>query len=665
MNGQLLGGRYRLLTPIGSGGMAVVWRAHDDVLARTVAVKVLAPSQVGDPDSRERIRHEARAAAALSHPNVAQVHDYGEMTNKEQVFPYVVMELVPGGTLLRRLCEGPVAPRFAMRTGAEIAAALAAAHAENLVHCDIKPANVMLAPTGAKVVDFGIAAATSPGTPGAVSDEVLGTPAYLAPERLLADVVEPASDMYALGVVLYRLLSGRSPWTTNEPTQLLKQHIHLDPKPLSMLPGVPGYVAELTNRCLAKSPSARPTAREAATLLARGAGLRVVTDERLPSPTPVEPPPEPSVLIPTARHHHRPPHPAPPSTPPAAAPAAPSNTHAHAATTHAHAAATHAHAAATTHVHAAAAPPHPATAPAHPATAPAHPATAPAYLATGLTHPAAGPTKRDATAAGPAKRDATAAGPAKRDATAAHMATAAATPANGGGAAAQPGQAPEQPGHAAPPGSDRAPAEAARARRRAAGRWAAVGALATSAAVGAWFMLPDDNVKPAESAPLPPTAPPSAPASATAAPATPGGGAARTSARARAVVTAKPSATAPSPGSSSTPTGSAAPSSPATATTTAPAPAPGTPSAEPTAAPPAAKTFSSAAGTIEATCTAPATAKITFWQATKPYKVLSAAGGPSRAPAVTYKQGKSLVTMTVTCAGGVPSVALSETAGGA
>ncbi|XVU21441.1 protein kinase domain-containing protein [Actinoplanes sp. CA-054009] len=505
MNGQLLGGRYRLLAPVGRGGMAVVWRAHDDVLARTVAVKVLAPSQVGDPASRDRIRHEARAAAALSHPNVAQVHDYGEMRNGPQVFPYVVMELIPGGTLLRRLCEGPVPPRFAMRVGAEIAAALAAAHAEDLVHCDIKPANVMLAPTGAKVVDFGIAAATSPGypgSPGAATDEVLGTPAYMAPERLLADVVEPSSDMYALGVVLYRLLSGRSPWTTTSATQLLHQHIHLDPKPLPLLPGVPDYVADLTDRCLAKLPAARPTAHEAATLLARGAGLRVVADDHRPFlPTAAQPTPEPSVLIPTARH----------------------------------------------------APPPPLQAPAPPLES----------------------------AGGPAPQSL---------------------------------------------------------------RWAAaVAALTAAAAVGAWLARPDHGAEPAESAPLPPSSPP---ASATTAPPPP---ATRTSARARQVVTSKPATTPPAP---------ADPTSPAPADPTVPAT-----STSPAFTAPPAQAFSSAAGTLQATCTAPATAQITSWKATKPYRVLTAAGGPSRAPAVTFKQGKSLVTMTVTCADGTPSVALSETAG--
>ncbi|SNY71029.1 serine/threonine-protein kinase [Paractinoplanes atraurantiacus] len=558
MNGQLLGGRYRLLAPVGRGGMAVVWRAHDDVLARTVAVKVLAPSQVGDPASRDRIRHEARAAAALSHPNVAQVHDYGEMTNGTQVFPYVVMELIPGGTLLRRLCEGPVSPRFAMRVGAEIAAALAAAHAEDLVHCDIKPANVMLAPTGAKVVDFGIAAATSPGS---VSDEVLGTPAYLAPERLLDAVVEPASDMYALGVVLYRLFSGRSPWTSTEPTQILKQHIHLNPKPLSLLPGVPDYVADLTNRCLSKNPATRPTAREAATLLARGAGLRVVTDDHHPFPATSEPPPEPSVLIPTARQLHR-------------------------------------------------ITPAPATAPGSSPTSPAPPAE--------TAHPAL-----PAEAANPAP-----------------------------------------PAEAA----DRPTAEPSNPRHRGAHRWAAVAALATCAAAGAWLALPDDDAKPAESAPPAPGSSPSAPASATAAPPVPG---ARTSARARAAATSKPATTPPSQIVSAAPAGPA--SSPGPASPSGPATPPGpavppgpagtaTPNPTPTYSPPAAQTFSSAAGTIKAICPTPTTAKITSWQAIKPYRVLTADGGPSRAPAVTYKQGKSLVTMTVTCTAGTPSVALSETA---
>ncbi len=262
MAGLVLGGRYELLTAIGAGGAAVVWRAHDHVLARTVAVKIVS-NRPGD----RCVQQEARAAAALSHPNIAQVHDYGEMTTESQTFPYVVMELVEGGTLSQRLAAGPVTPRFAMRVCAEIAYALAAAHAAGLVHRDIKPANVMLGPTGAKVVDFGIAAATAPSSTGELDPEVLGTPAYLAPERLIDDAVEPASDVYALGVVLYYLLSGHSPWTTEDTTQMLTAHIYLDPAPLPPVTGVPAHIADLCERCLLKDPAQRPSAREVAALL--------------------------------------------------------------------------------------------------------------------------------------------------------------------------------------------------------------------------------------------------------------------------------------------------------------------------------------------------------------------------------------------------------------
>jgi serine/threonine protein kinase len=295
--GWVLGGRYRLISQVGAGGMAVVWQAHDSVLARTVAVKVLAARHSGDPDSRDRIRQEARAAAVLSHPNIAQVYDYGEADIAGEVMPYVVMELVRGATLHQRLTEGPVLARYAMRICAEVAAALAVAHAEGLAHRDIKPANVMLAPTGAKVVDFGIAAAIRPPGSGATDFEVLGTPAYLAPERLLDDAVEPASDVYALGVLLYRLLAGHSPWTLETTTQMLSAHIYLEPTPLLPMFQVPEFVTALCNRCLAKDPAQRPSAREAAALLAHGAGLQVITDEPAPTPDAAAIDPEPSVLI--------------------------------------------------------------------------------------------------------------------------------------------------------------------------------------------------------------------------------------------------------------------------------------------------------------------------------------------------------------------------------
>jgi serine/threonine-protein kinase len=291
----ILGRRYRLIRPIGEGGMAVVWEARDEVLGRTVAVKVLAGRHLGDPQSRELIRREARAAAALSHPNIAQVHDYGETTTPTGVFPWVVMELVRGDTLLTRASQATVTPRFAMRVCAEVAAALAAAHGEGIVHRDVKPANVMLAPTGAKVVDFGIAAAVAPGRTDE-DFEVLGTPAYLAPERLISDVVEPASDVYALAILLYQLLAGCLPWTSETTTQMLTAHIYIDPVPLGPTSGVPDYVVDLCNRCLAKDPTVRPSAREVSAVLAHGARARVATGDPSHDEPPAAPPPAPAPL---------------------------------------------------------------------------------------------------------------------------------------------------------------------------------------------------------------------------------------------------------------------------------------------------------------------------------------------------------------------------------
>ncbi|GAB1642829.1 serine/threonine-protein kinase [Krasilnikovia sp. MM14-A1259] len=263
---QVLGGRYTLLDELGRGGTAVVWRARDEVLGRPVAVKVLAGGHAADPHSRARIRTEARAAAALSHPNIAQIHDYGESTRDGQCVPYVVMELVEGETLQQRVSVRMLAPREVFRVCGQVAAALAAAHAEGLVHRDIKPANVMVAGGSAKVVDFGIAATAGPEEP---ESELLGTPAYLAPERLTGDTVEPASDVYALGVLLYRLLAGDSPWAVESTTQLLTAHVHVAPSPLPDIPGVPAAVSALVDRCLRKDPSERPTAAEAAAVLVR------------------------------------------------------------------------------------------------------------------------------------------------------------------------------------------------------------------------------------------------------------------------------------------------------------------------------------------------------------------------------------------------------------
>jgi hypothetical protein len=275
----VLGGRYRLEGQLGSGGMSVVWRAYDEVLGRPVAVKLLAGRYANDPLFRRRIHDEARAAAVLSHPNIAQVYDFGESAEGGECVPYVVMELVAGPTLAQRIAAGPLPARVAFRICAEVAAALAAAHAAGLVHRDVKPANVMVTPAGAKVVDFGIAAAVQPSGSGAPDSELFGTPAYLAPERLTGDAVEPASDVYALGVLLYKLLAGQLPWSAETSTEMLTAQVYVEPAPLPALPDVPGELADLCRRCLDKEPANRPTAREVAAALADAAGVRTVDDE--------------------------------------------------------------------------------------------------------------------------------------------------------------------------------------------------------------------------------------------------------------------------------------------------------------------------------------------------------------------------------------------------
>jgi serine/threonine-protein kinase len=259
--------------------MSVVWRARDEVLVRQVAVKVLSGRYADDPAARRRIRDEARTAAALSHPNIAQVYDFGESTDDGVCTPYVVMELVAGPTLEQQAAAGPLPPALAFRICAQVAAALAAAHAGGLVHRDVKPANVIVAAAGAKVVDFGIAAAASPPRSPESDGELLGTPAYVAPERITSDVVEPASDVYSLGVLLYKLLAGRLPWGAGTAVEQLTSHVLTDPAPLPALPGVPDAVAELCMACLAKDPAVRPDAGTVAARLAEAAGLRTVEDD--------------------------------------------------------------------------------------------------------------------------------------------------------------------------------------------------------------------------------------------------------------------------------------------------------------------------------------------------------------------------------------------------
>jgi eukaryotic-like serine/threonine-protein kinase len=271
---DVLGGRYRLVERLGEGGMSVIWRARDEVLGRDVAVKVLSARQAADPSSRQRIWAEAQAVARLSHPNIAGVFDYGESAMAgpaagERV-PYIVMELLTGSTLTELLEDQPMPLPWVLRVGAEVAAALAAAHEQGIVHRDVKPANVMVTAGGvAKVVDFGVAAVI--GDLSEADSALFGTPAYVAPERLQGGPVAAGTDMYGLGVLMYRMLAGRMPWLAETTTQLLVAHLHLPPDPLPPLTGLPADVIDICAACLAKDPADRPAAAEVAEVLAAAA----------------------------------------------------------------------------------------------------------------------------------------------------------------------------------------------------------------------------------------------------------------------------------------------------------------------------------------------------------------------------------------------------------
>jgi hypothetical protein len=278
-----VGGRYRLDEKLGTGGMSVVWRGYDEILGRPVAVKVLSAQLADDRAFRERLRQEALAAAQLCHPHITGIFDYGESPVVTRaagadgvVVPYVVMELNDGESVSNRLTRrGPLPWRAAVIVAAEVAAALATAHARGVVHRDVTPANVMLTGAGAKVVDFGISALI--GQRDAAPDgTLLGTPAYLAPERLGGGHVSPATDVYALGLLLYRSLTGRLPWPAENTTEALRAHLYADPEPIPSQPGLPAVVTELCLSCLAKDPGDRPDAAAVAYALSAVVGVKPV-----------------------------------------------------------------------------------------------------------------------------------------------------------------------------------------------------------------------------------------------------------------------------------------------------------------------------------------------------------------------------------------------------
>jgi len=249
--GDEVAGRYRLEELQGHGPMSEVWRAHDDTLDRTVALKILSPTA-----DLERFRREARVLAELADENVMRVYDYGE----DAAGPFMALEWLPGGTLEERLAQGPLPPDETRRIATGIATGLTRLHARGVVHRDLKPANVLFDQEGrTKLGDFGLARrAVGPGT---LTDAgtVLGTAAYISPEQASGEPAGPTSDVYSFGVILFRMLTGRLPFVADEPLALVDMHRHTPaPAVETLQPDAPPDLAALTAAALRKDPAQRP-----------------------------------------------------------------------------------------------------------------------------------------------------------------------------------------------------------------------------------------------------------------------------------------------------------------------------------------------------------------------------------------------------------------------
>ncbi|MEU6406739.1 serine/threonine-protein kinase [Streptomyces sp. NPDC046985] len=267
---MLVADRYRLDAVIGRGGMGEVWRAHDEVLGRPVAVKLLL-NDTADASAEARFRLEAQTSARLHHPHVVGTLDFGARDGR----CFLVMELIDGDSLAGELASGgPLAPERLAQVAQQAAEGLAAAHAQGIVHRDIKPGNLLSDRAGViRIGDFGIARFVDDPSAGlTTTGQIVGTGLYLAPERAIGTPASAASDLYSLGCVLYQLAVGRPPFESQTATMLLYQHVDAVPVPphqrgAALPPAFEAYLLSM----LAKRPEERPTARQAADWFRSGA----------------------------------------------------------------------------------------------------------------------------------------------------------------------------------------------------------------------------------------------------------------------------------------------------------------------------------------------------------------------------------------------------------
>lgn len=255
-------GTYTIVGLLGSGGMGDVYKARDTRLGRMVAIKVLKDDLSRSPEYAQRLEREARTIAGLSHPNICVLYDVGMLGSSR----YLVMEFLEGETVAERLRRGPLPEAEALTCAREMANALAIAHAQGIVHRDLKPANVMLTRSGAKLMDFGLAtsgpAASNSASPLADTQsapltarwQIVGTPAYMSPERLQGGVADARADIFAFGVVLYEMLAGVRPFAGESPAQVIGAVIGTEP---SSLARVSPNTERVVRRCLQKNPADR------------------------------------------------------------------------------------------------------------------------------------------------------------------------------------------------------------------------------------------------------------------------------------------------------------------------------------------------------------------------------------------------------------------------